>query len=330
MNFLGSNVSYDAPSEWQYGFQDPASPIMEGIIDLHHDLCFFLILVSIFVVWILFNILYYFNSTNFNLKIRVKKWVHEEIRETLIDMVYCWHLITAKVVSFAAQNKGNVLVNSVAKVVYSITAWFIYLETIYLDKWFHEKEVENLVVNSSIQNESILPKKINDILKYITVNGYSNIEYFYNEREGKGYFVSKDDEILYSKFNQDPNMVSYTVKLNNVLNNLIAVRSLQLDLSDKYLTKSYLNKAISKNEDYYEFYEEDFEEVELKEEQVWFPQLFTHNTTIEIVWTIIPAIILVFIAIPSFSLLYAMDQIWQPLFTIKVLGNQWYWSYEYC
>ena len=77
-------------------------------------------------------------------------------------------------------------------------------------------------------------------------------------------------------------------------------------------------------------FEEDFEETELKEEIVWFPQLFTHNTTIEVVWTIIPAIILVCIAIPSFSLLYAMDQIWQPLFTIKVLGNQWYWSYEYC
>ena len=64
-------------------------------------------------------------------------------------------------------------------------------------------------------------------------------------------------------------------------------------------------------------------------ERVWFPYLFSHNTEIEIIWTIIPAIILIIIAIPSFSLLFAMDQIWEPEFTIKVIGNQWYWSYEY-
>jgi len=94
--------------------------------------------------------------------------------------------------------------------------------------------------------------------------------------------------------------------------------------------KSYIDSVIADDILAYEKFEEDFEEYQLKEEFVWFPQLFTHNTTIEVIWTIIPAVILIFIAVPSFSLLYAMDQIWQPLFTIKVLGNQWYWSYEYC
>jgi heme/copper-type cytochrome/quinol oxidase subunit 2 len=55
---------------------------------------------------------------------------------------------------------------------------------------------------------------------------------------------------------------------------------------------------------------------------------FTHNTTIEIIWTIIPSLILVFIGIPSFILLYAMDEIIQPDFIIKCIGHQWYWSYE--
>lgn len=56
---------------------------------------------------------------------------------------------------------------------------------------------------------------------------------------------------------------------------------------------------------------------------------FTHNTTIEVVWTIIPSIILVLIAIPSFGLLYAMDDIIDPEVTVKAIGHQWYWSYEY-
>lgn len=53
-----------------------------------------------------------------------------------------------------------------------------------------------------------------------------------------------------------------------------------------------------------------------------------HASTLEIVWTIIPALILVVIAIPSFSLLYSIDEIVEPLYNIKVIGHQWYWSYE--
>lgn len=55
----------------------------------------------------------------------------------------------------------------------------------------------------------------------------------------------------------------------------------------------------------------------------------SHGTFIEIVWTVTPAIILLIIAIPSFSLLYAMDEIISPTITIKTIGHQWYWSYEY-
>lgn len=59
------------------------------------------------------------------------------------------------------------------------------------------------------------------------------------------------------------------------------------------------------------------------------PETFVHGTTIEIVWTIIPAVILMFIAIPSFALLYSIDEIIDPTLTVKIIGHQWYWSYEY-
>lgn len=54
-----------------------------------------------------------------------------------------------------------------------------------------------------------------------------------------------------------------------------------------------------------------------------------HGTTIEIIWTIIPSIILIVIALPSFALLYSLDEIIDPSMTIKCIGHQWYWSYEY-
>ena len=56
---------------------------------------------------------------------------------------------------------------------------------------------------------------------------------------------------------------------------------------------------------------------------------FDHHTSLELIWTIIPTIILIFIAIPSFALLYAVDELHNPKITIKALGNQWYWSYEF-
>ena len=55
---------------------------------------------------------------------------------------------------------------------------------------------------------------------------------------------------------------------------------------------------------------------------------FVHSTELEIVWTTIPAVILLILAVPSFSLLYAMDEIAEPEITLKVLGHQWFWSYE--
>nr|WBV74586.1 cytochrome c oxidase subunit II [Cordax unidentatus] len=50
---------------------------------------------------------------------------------------------------------------------------------------------------------------------------------------------------------------------------------------------------------------------------------------IELIWTVIPAITLVFIALPSLRLLYLLDEVNQPSLTLKVVGHQWYWSYEY-
>nr|YP_009034075.1 cytochrome c oxidase subunit II [Sypharochiton pelliserpentis]AHZ60686.1 cytochrome c oxidase subunit II [Sypharochiton pelliserpentis] len=50
---------------------------------------------------------------------------------------------------------------------------------------------------------------------------------------------------------------------------------------------------------------------------------------IETVWTILPAIILIFLALPSLRLLYLLDEVESPMLTIKAIGHQWYWSYEY-
>jgi cytochrome c oxidase subunit 2 len=59
------------------------------------------------------------------------------------------------------------------------------------------------------------------------------------------------------------------------------------------------------------------------------PSKTSHNTLIEVLWTVIPCLILVVIAIPSFKLLYKQDIIPKADITIKAIGYQWYWGYEY-
>ncbi len=59
------------------------------------------------------------------------------------------------------------------------------------------------------------------------------------------------------------------------------------------------------------------------------PKQFSHNVLIEVIWTVVPVIILIIIAVPSFKLLYFLDRTSEPEMTLKITGYQWYWGYEY-
>nr|YP_009691876.1 cytochrome c oxidase subunit II [Nortia carinicollis]QEG58669.1 cytochrome c oxidase subunit II [Nortia carinicollis] len=50
---------------------------------------------------------------------------------------------------------------------------------------------------------------------------------------------------------------------------------------------------------------------------------------IEVIWTVLPAVTLIFIALPSLRLIYILDEVNNPLISVKAIGHQWYWSYEY-
>lgn len=59
------------------------------------------------------------------------------------------------------------------------------------------------------------------------------------------------------------------------------------------------------------------------------PSKTTHHVLIEVIWTIVPVLILIGIAVPSYKLLYYLDRTAEPDMTIKTIGSQWYWTYEY-
>ncbi len=59
------------------------------------------------------------------------------------------------------------------------------------------------------------------------------------------------------------------------------------------------------------------------------PSTTSHNTFIEVIWTLVPCLILIVMAVPSFKVLYSQDEIPKADVTIKAIGYQWYWGYEY-
>jgi len=70
----------------------------------------------------------------------------------------------------------------------------------------------------------------------------------------------------------------------------------------------------------------------IKNESIRVTRTIMHNKIRELIWTLFPTIVLIIIAIPSIKLLYLMDYIPlydEPIITYKVIGHQWYWSYEY-
>nr|YP_010271146.1 cytochrome c oxidase subunit II [Gargara genistae]UKB86911.1 cytochrome c oxidase subunit II [Gargara genistae] len=58
-------------------------------------------------------------------------------------------------------------------------------------------------------------------------------------------------------------------------------------------------------------------------------RLMLENQAIELIWTLMPAVTLIFIALPSLRILYLIEESMKPNLTVKVIGHQWYWSYEY-
>ncbi len=59
------------------------------------------------------------------------------------------------------------------------------------------------------------------------------------------------------------------------------------------------------------------------------PSKVTHNTPLEVIWTVIPIVILIIFSVPSMKLLFFMDKAQNPEMTLKIVGHQWYWSYQY-
>lgn len=130
--------------------------------------------------------------------------------------------------------------------------------------------------------------------------------------------ISCDAPERYQVFIQDPATESMEWLLNlhdSIMVNLVMVVAVIFFLVNNIIKQS--------NSNFYVF--GDFRRNLSKQSESY----FSHCQSLEIFWTIIPALILLSIASPTFDLLYALDDLVDPALVLKIIGHQWYWSYEY-
>lgn len=94
------NVNCDAPLPWAIGFQDPATPVMEGIISLHYEVIFYLIVIAVLIFWIMGRCLYLFNSATNN-KASVTDFSHAVLLEIIWTIVPACVIISIAIPSFS-------------------------------------------------------------------------------------------------------------------------------------------------------------------------------------------------------------------------------------
>jgi cytochrome c oxidase subunit 2 len=91
----------DFAESWQLSFQDPASPIMEGIINLHHDIMFILVFVAVFVITVMYFIIVHFEHTEYTPKFSYEPLMHNTKLEFIWTLVPCLILMLLAMPSFA-------------------------------------------------------------------------------------------------------------------------------------------------------------------------------------------------------------------------------------
>lgn len=323
---------------YQYGFQECMSPIMFAIVSLHNYIMFYIYIIFLFVFWNLFRIYFKYSYIPFKLS-------YKNVESNFNTMFNRHPIYIFTEISALPKKK------------------------IYLYKYINElEEKTNLSIFYLLFNMNVLDYFLFDSaftsitfekayaclfseLYYILYNIFSNKFQLINFLEGiKSYGYDEENDV--------EDVVDFGLLIPFIetciiciFMNIFYIRFYIYTLARSYDFYKHLLFAIYKlkiydklkdfpilTETHKNFMENIFPYINIFE----FPSMYNntkrfytifrfydHNTLIELIWTVIPILIIVNIALPSFALLYAMDEIINPALTVKVNGYQWYWKYEF-
>lgn len=272
-----------------YYFNEPASPFMRAIIDLHDYVFMFLVGVLIFVFYIVAVILR--NNSIMSLS-QLKTY---NVFQNFAHFFY--YKLLSRYFDLFLSNKHKIYLIAVEKLERRAIKPVKYEESNFYSNLsktlvFVKDSYKNVLVNGGalsyfINSEKTLSPKITVLLGYFALVPFIFI-WKYFVRFGSSY----TQFFIFSRFKRYYEKVYERVDTNSLF------------YLSKLLYKTQLRRASI---------------VSYK---------FTHHDTLETIWTLVPSVILLLIAIPSLLVLFALDEIGTPSITLKAVGHQWYWSYE--
>jgi heme/copper-type cytochrome/quinol oxidase subunit 2 len=325
LNFIFIDLAYDG----QYLFQDPATPIMEGIVNFHHDLLSIQIFIAIFVLWMLIRILMSYSHVELT---------YYSIFNFLLEKIEYYLMAAYLVVSYNSKVRNRIKV--------------LYFQHYYLNLFRSYNSYINFKYVSTFTNFYkffIFKRFLNSVENSFLLNQHlSTLNMLFNK---EAYVRFRIFNSFFTQFLID----YYSVMYNFYFQVLMVPHPTQSTTAKSTFSGIIAHSTLVANKlGHSPVYKEQFDNLKKREELLILlinsfayslfsldknkynlgyngrvPSQIVHNTTLEIVWTIIPSLILVYIVIPSLALLYAMDEIIAPVITVKIIGNQWYWRYEF-
>nr|UQW93852.1 cytochrome c oxidase subunit 2 [Balamuthia mandrillaris] len=308
VNIFDNTRSLD---RYQLNLPDPATPIAFGIHSLHNHILFFLCVIFAAVFFLLLSILYHFSFYNdklYNLNQYLFFIPNFILSRLFFFCLYCSRRILAL---FNFPTDEPIFGPATSR--FSYYAWKIFVGPF-------------TVLITSIVNSLASPREIK--VKHLKKNENVTIpldsQLMGLLRKWYNWCVQAHYWTLLSRFNSSK-------KFTYILDENGSARFVQFCGVSTANCFTYLTTPLSSFT---------IEWLKFRPERVnklrWVTYLIsnrqyrvTHNLNLEVIWTVIPTLILIIIAIPSFALLYSMDELLEPSVTVKIIGHQWYWSYEY-
>lgn len=292
-----------------YTFKDPASNFAYYLFSTHHLILWYLIVILVLVYWCLYKIIKDFSYKSFN------------------------------------KQEGILLflINSYMLNIRILSAYYIYL--------FVQFFLQLVLICSDIRDMFNLGfGKSNQIIYYFSLI----VLYIFSNLFGiqyNSYFIWESNNFV-DKYGK-PTFFKEFLLFDALNNNILVADFLNWNFTMNTITDKMMDKYVSSLLYHYtangfffngvvdsmNFYTRTFKNYEynsnvnveefILSDTLFESQGFKHSTAFEFVWALFPSVIIISILIPSLYLLYSLDEDLDPKLTIKVIGHQWYWSYEF-
>lgn len=317
---------------WEYpiSFQDPASVYAYHLFSVHNDVLWFILIILVLVYWCLYKIIrdfnwkFFNNQSGINLYIYTYVFIYVEsyfifyINKFVILCLKCYYdcCDLRELFFLGVCNSLDDYIFYLINFYINVVNFIFGIQTInqtyssnlidiegktFFDDEIFLSELTNVSIDDILNSSQNLS---HDYIQYITTDRYvSSLLYHYTANAF--FFNNRIDWSLFFSRKNKPFLQISNFAIFDIIELIIKKKINISKPTVIFQTDSVLRDTFFESQD------------------------FKHSLTFEFIWAIFPTAIILCILVPSLYLLYSLDEDLDPKLTIKVIGHQWYWSYEF-